>query len=86
MTNHRVVGLSIVVESDLVKGSAARLPSNVLLHHLHISWVKTKKIETQQKTMTKYIVFYIKRDAGICFVFNQSDNSNLSLIQSLCFC
>ena len=44
VTNHRVVGLAVVVESDLVKSPAARLPPNVLLDHLHISWVKTKKI------------------------------------------
>ena len=36
VTNHRVVGLSIVVESDLVKSPAARLPPNELLDHLHI--------------------------------------------------
>ena len=44
VTNHRVVGLSIVVESNLVKSPAARLPPDVLLHHLHISSVKAKKI------------------------------------------
>ena len=37
VTNHRVVGLSVVVESDLVKGPTTGLPSNVLLYHLHIS-------------------------------------------------
>ena len=37
VTNHRVVGLSVVVESDLVKGPTTGLPSNVLLHHLQIS-------------------------------------------------
>ena len=36
VANHRVVGLSIVVESDLVKSPAARLPPNELLNHLHI--------------------------------------------------
>ena len=36
VTNHRVVGLSIVVKSNLVKSPAARLPPNVLLDHLHI--------------------------------------------------
>ena len=37
VTNHRVVGLSIVVESNLVKSPAAGLPPDVLLDHLHIS-------------------------------------------------
>ena len=34
-TNHRVVGLPIVVESDLVKSPTAWLPPDVLLNNLH---------------------------------------------------
>ena len=36
-TNHGVVGLTIVVECDLVESPSARLPPNVLLDHLHKS-------------------------------------------------
>ena len=35
ITNHRVVGLPIVVESDLVKSPTAWLPPDVLLNNLH---------------------------------------------------
>ena len=47
-TNHGVVGLTIVVECDLVESPSARLPPNVLLDHLHKScpWT-TKKIWQQ---------------------------------------
>ena len=89
VTNHRVVGLSIVVKSNLVKSPAARLPPNVLLNHLHILWVKAKQNLTQNRQNVKeYIWFYIRRFrlVSVCFVSDQSDNSNLSLIQSLCFC
>ena len=45
ITNHRVVGLPIVVESDLVKSPTAGLPPDVLLNNLDTmhQWKKWQK-------------------------------------------
>ena len=86
ITNHRVVGLPVVVESDLVKSPTAGLPPDVLLNNLDnaLQCIVGENMTEKQTNVKEYSMFYIKWTPTLV-LYLISEITRTCLSPSLCF-
>ena len=86
ITNHRVVGLPVVVESDLVKSPTAGLPPDVLLNNLDnaLQCIVGENMTEKQTNVKEYSMFYIKWTPTLV-LYLISEITRTCRSSSLCF-